>query len=233
MAVFFGIGILVSPPLWLLHKAAGKQIPASVGQNILRGLFRFFTWWMRATGMLRIEIRGMEALRQMRGTIFVANHPALVDAVFLVAQLPPTACVMRANLLRNPAMCGAALLARYVTNDSGPAFVRQGIEKIRSGGNLLVFPEGTRTVTAPLNSFKDGFALVATRTGAAVQTVMIRYGGSLLTKGVSLFSPVEHPLQFEIRTGELFCPEPGESAHVFSGRVESWFRAELKKTAHS
>ncbi|MFZ4774070.1 MAG: lysophospholipid acyltransferase family protein [Terrimicrobiaceae bacterium] len=225
--LFFLIGIVVSPACWVLHRIAGPRIPARLGQNLLKKLFRFFTWWMRITGMLRIKVCGLEALSGLRGTVIVSNHPALLDAVFLLAHLPPTACVMRANLLRNPVLCGSALLADYVTNDSGPALVRQGIKKILAGGNLLVFPEGSRTIDPPLNPFKNGFALVAARTSAAVQTIVIEYRGSHLTKGISLFLPATLPLCFEIRAGELFRLGPEETADDFSHRIESWFRGEL------
>jgi 1-acyl-sn-glycerol-3-phosphate acyltransferase len=138
---------------------------------------------------------------------------------------------MRADLLRNPFLCGGALAAGYVTNDSGPGFVRQGIEKVRSGENLLVFPEGTRTLTRPLNRFKNGFALVAERTRVPVRTVVIEYDGTHLTKGVSLFTPATVPLRFTIRAGEIFQFEAGESVPEFSRRIEAWFRRELENPA--
>jgi len=227
-ALFFALGIIASPAFWILHTIAGRRVPARVGQKLVRGLFRIYVSGVNALGMLRVGVRGFETLREMRGTVIVSNHPALLDAFLLVAHLPPTACVMRADLLRNPAMCGSALLAGYVTNDSGPAFVRQGIERIRSGGNLLVFPEGTRTLNRPLNRFKHGFAMVATHAQAAVQTVVIEYHGTHLSKGVSLFKPAAIPMHFTLRTGDRFIPGPDESPRELSRRVESWFRAELE-----
>ena len=230
-ALFFALGIIGSPAFWILHALAGRRIPARQGQKMVRGLFRIYIAGMRALGALQLEVRGFESLQEMRGTVIVSNHPALLDALFLIAHLPPAACVMRADLLGNPAMCGSALLAGYVTNDSGPAFVRQGIEKIRSGGNLLICPEGTRTIDPPLNRFKHGFAMVAARSQAAVQTVVIEHRGTHLAKGVSLFSPATMPLQFVLRAGERFLPEPEESPHEFSRRIEAWFREELEKPA--
>lgn len=227
-ALFFALGIIGSPVFWILHILAGARIPVRTGQKMVRGLFRIFARGMSALGMLRLEVQGLEALQDIRGTVIVSNHPALLDAVLLLSRLPPAACVMRADLLRNPALCGSALLGGYITNDSGPAFVRQGIEKIRSGGNVLIFPEGTRTIDPPLNRFKHGFAMVATRAQAAVQTVVIEYRGSHLTKGVSLFSPTEGPLHFVLRAGERFLPEPDETPPGFSRRVEAWFRTELE-----
>ena len=70
--------------------------------------------------------------------------------------------------------------------------------------------------------------MVASRSHAAVQTVVIEYQGVHLSKGVSLFAPAELPLHFILRAGERFLPEPGESPAEFSRRVENWFRAELE-----
>jgi len=227
--MFFAIAGAASFPLWAAWRLGA--ISARSGQRVIGRLFWIHMWWMRATGMLRLEVRGLEALRDMRGTIIVSNHPTLLDAPFLCANLPPAACVIRADILRNPLLSGGALAAGYVTNDSGPGFVRQGIEKVRAGQNLLVFPEGTRTLARPVNRFKNGFALVAARAGAPVRAVVIEYSGVHLTKGVSLFAPAAVPLRFTIRPGELFHLEAGESAPDFSRRIEGWFRRELAEAS--
>lgn len=221
--LFFLLGITSSPVCWVLWKAAGDRIPASSGQKFNRWLFRIYLGWMRLTGTLRLNSDGMDALADLKGTIIISNHPGLLDVLLLTSLLPPTACVMRAGLLKNPALAGCARLAGYVTNDSGPALVRQGIDKIRSGQNLLIFPEGTRTVSRAVNAFKEGFALISLRTGTPVQTVLIEHPGRHLTKGVSLFSAADLPLRFTVRPGERFAPEPGESARDFSRRIEMWF----------
>ncbi len=224
---FFLAATVLSSFYWLLFRLLAGKIPPRTGQQVLRGAFRSYTRWMRFTGSLDLQVHGLEALREARGTIFVSNHPALLDAVLLLSLLPPAACVMRANLRRNLALAGGALVAGYVTNDSGPAFVRQGISKIEAGENLLVFPEGTRTLNPPVNRFKNGFALVAARSGAPVRALLIDYCGCHLRKGVSLFAPAQIPLRFSIRVGEEFRVWPGESAPDFSRRIEVWFRAQL------
>ncbi len=226
VGMFFGVATACSIPLWLAWKL-GLISPRS-GQQVLRGLFRIRTRWMLATGMLRLEADGFDELSCSQGTIFIANHPALLAASFLLAHLPPAACVMRAELLRNPCIGGCALAAGYVTNDSGPGFVRQGIKKIRSGENLLIFPEGIRTLSPPLNRFKNGFAMVAAKSGAPVRPIIIEYSGRHLTKGVFLLVPADVPLRFTIRVGGVFRADPGESAQEFSRRLEGWFRTELR-----
>ena len=93
----------------------------------------------------------------------------------------------------------------------------------------MIFPEGTRTISPPLNRFKHGFAMVAARSQAAVQAVVIEYHGTHLSKGVSLFAPTEAPLHFVLRAGERFLLGPEETPPEFSRRIEAWFRAELEK----
>lgn len=228
---FFALGLFVSPLGWLAFWVTGGRLSPRIGQLFLRQIFRVYVRWMQITGTLRLDAQELEPLREARGTIFVSNHPSLLDALFFLAYLPPAACVMRASLRRNPALAGGALAAGYITNDSGPAFVRQGIEKILRGENLLVFPEGTRTICRPLDRFKHGFALVATRTGAPVRAVVVEYAGAHLSKGVSLLAPAEIPLQFTLRAGPEFRREPDETVPEFSRRIEAWFRKHLEGVA--
>ena len=75
-ALFFTLGFIGSPAFWVLHAVAGRRIPAREGQKLVRGLFRIFLAGMRGLGMLRIEVRGFEALRELSGTVIVSNHPA-------------------------------------------------------------------------------------------------------------------------------------------------------------
>lgn len=222
--LFFGGGAIVSPACWVVWKCSGGKTPPVKGQELLHSLFRFFINWLRTTRSLVLDDSGMESLRGVKGTIFVANHPSLVDAIFLVGLLPPVACIMRANLLHNPILGGGARLAGYVTNESGAALVRQAAAMIASGGNLLIFPEGTRTSSSQLHPFKHGFALIAVRTNAPVQTLVIDYRGQHLRKGQSLLIPSESPLRFRIRPGELLTAGPQETPRAFTDRVAQWYR---------
>ncbi len=231
LAFFFGFGLILSPLCRLLYFVAGSRISPEWGQRLLHRTFRTFIRWMQWTGTLELDAAGMEKLASLRGTIITANHPGLLDAIFLLNFLPRAACVMRAGLLENPVMSGAALLAGYLRNDSGAELVRDGIRTLGTGGNLLIFPEGTRTDGSGVNAFKHGFAMMAVRTGRPVQTVLIEQSGDYLRKGVSLWAPCDLPIRVRLRPGEIFVPEPGESARAFSKRMEEWFRTRLEGPA--
>jgi 1-acyl-sn-glycerol-3-phosphate acyltransferase len=134
---------------------------------------------------------------------------------------------MRADLARNPVFGGLARLAGFVPNDRGHMLVRGGLERIRRGENLLIFPEGTRTRNRTVNAFKKGFALIATSANAPIQTVFIEREGRYLSKQFPLFAPVALPVRFRVRLGDVIHPRPGERAPELAVRVERYFQERL------
>jgi 1-acyl-sn-glycerol-3-phosphate acyltransferase len=90
---------------------------------------------------------------------------------------------------------------------------------------LLVFPEGTRTRVPPINAFKGGFALMAKKSGAAVQTVFIETNGAFLCKGWPLMRKPQFPLFYRARLGARFSAEGDVQALV--ARLEDYYREEL------
>jgi 1-acyl-sn-glycerol-3-phosphate acyltransferase len=227
---FFGIGLAVSPVCALLSRYFGDRIPPAFGQRLIRGLFRSWLQFSCRIGIFDIRVPEAEKLRNVGATILAPNHPSLIDAIILLSIVPNTVCIMRANLIQSPFLGGAARLAGFVPNDKGPALIRHGIEKIRAGENLLIFPEGTRTAAQAINSFKNGFALIARKSGAPIQTVFIERDGLYLSKGISLLSFARPPIRLRLHLGELFHASPEESPQQLSARLERYFREHLENT---
>jgi len=229
LGFFFLLKVLLGPPCALLAWAFGKRIPAVVGQKLVRAACCLWLGSARALGTIIVEYPE-EDLSNLRGTIVAPNHPSLIDAMILLAILPRTICVMRADLAMNPILGGLPLLAGHVPNDSGHILVRSGIEKIRGGENILIFPEGTRTRNQPVNAFKKGFALISAKVNAPIQTVLIEREGLYLSKQCSLFKAARLPVRYRVRLGEVLRPEEGERAQELSLRVEQYFRDRIVNT---
>lgn len=231
LAFFAFIGLTSSGICSLILKFSGDSISASAVLKLMRGLF--LTWLRVSVSWLNvfaIEFPGAQKLQTLRGTIVAPNHPSLVDAVLLLIAVPDAACIMRAGLLQNPLLGGIARMAGFITNDRGPALIREGIKNLHAGKNLLIFPEGTRTRATAVNPFKEGFALIAVKAGAPVQTILIERKGRDLSKGISLLTPARLPIRIRIHLGDIIHPEAGESAHELSSRLEEYFRARLENT---
>jgi 1-acyl-sn-glycerol-3-phosphate acyltransferase len=228
VGLFFGIGLMVSPICALLSRCF--RIPPAAGQRLIRELFSVWLRFSCRIGVFDISFPEAEKLRELRGTVLAPNHPSLIDAVILLSIVPRTVCIMRANLIQSPFLGGAASLAGFVPNDKGSVLIRQGVEKLEAGENLLIFPEGTRTVAKAVNPFKKGFALIAIRAGASIQTVFIEREGRYLSKGVSLFARSLLPIRFRLHLGELIRAGPGETAQELAARLELYFRQHLEST---
>ena len=230
LLLFFGIGLVVSPICALLSRCFGSRIPSATGQRLIRGLFKGWLRFSCKIGVFEICFPQAEQLRELRGTLLAPNHPSLIDAVILLSIVPRTVCIMRAKLIESPFLGGAARLAGFVPNDKGPALIRQGTKKLEAGENLLIFPEGTRTGAQAINPFKNGFALIARKSGASIQTVFIEREGRYLSKGVSLFAPSQIPIRFRLHLGQVIHAGPRETAQQLSARLELYFREHLENT---
>lgn len=222
---FFSGALLISPACWLLWRLAGRWITPADGQRLVSGLFRFFIRVLQSIGSIALDAAELSRFAKRTGTVFAANHPGYLDAVFLIAFLPQAKCVMRASLLRSPFFAGPALLAGYIRNDSGAGFVREGVAALAAGCNLIVFPEGTRTDNRAVRGFKAGFALIARKSGAPVQTLLLERQSDFLSKGVSLFRPAELPVPFRFAAGREFRCGNDETARAFAKRLEGYFQS--------
>jgi len=229
--IFATIGIAVSVmcavAALLFHGVGARRF----GQEFIRGLFVFFVGYLRACGLMELDAKELSVLRGSRGLVVIANHPSLLDAVLLISQLPRAVCLMKGSLARNIVLSGTARLAGYIRNESGPGLIRKCEERLKEGANLLVFPEGTRTVNGTLHPFKMGFALIATMSGAPVQTVIITAESNYLGKGRPLFKKPALPVRYSFRLGKRFQPTPEMDAKHFGGLVENYFLETLSPSA--
>ena len=61
---------------------------------------------MRFLGVLTYECHGEDILRAERGALIIANHPSLLDIVFLLAFVGRAQCVVKAGVWKSPFMKG-------------------------------------------------------------------------------------------------------------------------------
>jgi 1-acyl-sn-glycerol-3-phosphate acyltransferase len=181
----FGIGglllrLLVFPILTLLVPQPQARIRAA--RRIIRMSFRAFVGTMRLLGVLRYEIVGLDKLN--RGSLLIlANHPTLIDTVFLMAFVKDAGCIVRHGLWSNPFTRGPVRAAGYIRSGQGAESIEACIGTLRAGSNLIVFPEGTRTPSSGVIALKRGAANIAVRGACAITPVVIRCRPSTLGKG--------------------------------------------------
>lgn len=185
----FGIGglllrLVVFPLLYVAVWRRARRVAAA--RTIIRLAFRAYVDVMRLLGVLRYDVRGLEKLER-RGLLILANHPTLIDTVFLMAFVRNADCIVKAALWNNPFTRGPVRAAGYISNagsgGDGGDLVRDCIASLERGGNLIVFPEGTRTPAGGAICLKRGAANVAVRGARDITPVVIRCDPPTLGKG--------------------------------------------------
>ena len=206
----FGIGglllrVVVFPILNLLIWEQCLQV--MIARHVIRLTFRGFIELMRTLGVLRYDIVGLERLERT-GLLILANHPTLIDTVFLMAFVKRANCIVKSGLWKNPFTHGPVHAAAYINNDKGPDLVEQCIASLREGHNLIIFPEGTRTPGNGTMHFKRGAANIAVRGLRSVTPVVIRCDPPALGKGDKWWKAPPRRVNFSIEVREDIDVQP-------------------------
>ena len=231
-AVFYLGLMLFAAPMLMWSLLAGsirpfvpRRIGVAIGRRVVTRIFRTYLLLLTSSGLVKLDLGALDALRDERGLIIAPNHPAMLDVVLMVSRLPRAVCIMKADLGKNIILGGATHLAGYIHNDSAFSMIRQASAEVRSGGQLLIFPEGTRTTQYPVNRFKRGFAMIAKTAGVPVQTVLIESNSSFLSKSWPWFKKPAFPLLYRVTLGRRFEVDCG--VKEFVADLEDYYREVL------
>ena len=226
LLLFALLCLVWSLPAGLVRHLLPRRVAERIGQSAIMVTFRIYLAVVRASGLVKYDLTALDALRG-EPLIITTNHPALIDVVPIGSRLPRMVCVLKANLLSNPLLGGGARMAGYISNDSTGNLIRRAAIATREGCQLLIFPEGTRTVMDPVNPFKGGFGLVAKKAGVPIQTAFIEASSPFLGKRWPLWKKPEFPLVYRVRLGERF--EATGDVKKFVADLEEYYRREMRE----
>lgn len=165
------LGVLVFPLFFVFVRNRAKR--QALARNLVGQGFRAFVWLMKSLGVLTYEIEGQEHMGDVHRTLIIANHPSLIDVVFLVSFFPQSECVVKRAVTRNPFTGGVAAAANYISNSDPEIMLAECADRLRAGSSLVLFPEGTRRNQDTPAKFKMGAASIAVRAGARVMPIVI------------------------------------------------------------
>lgn len=178
-----GIGGVVVFPIFKFC-VWGREQRVAKARDLIGLTFRCIVRSMRAMGVFQYEISGLERLER-QGLLILANHPTLIDIVFLIAFVKRANCIVKSALWRNPFTRSTVRAAAYIRNDDdGSRLVDDCIAAMQSGSNLIIFPEGTRTSSNGSIALKRGAANIAVRGLRNITPVLIQCTPAMLAKGV-------------------------------------------------
>lgn len=226
-AVFGLGGLLVRCVVYpmLLVTVRQSERRQEVTKALIHHMFRCFVGLMRMVGVLTYEVRNAERL-QRHGLLILANHPSLIDVVFLISLVRNADCIVKASLAHNPFTRGPIQAAGFITNNGGSELLKDCLASLKQGNNLIIFPEGTRTPLHGSVKLQRGASNVAVRGGIDITPVRISSSLPMLTKNMPWWRvPLRRP-HFVIDVREDIAIAP------FSARASSESLAARQVTDH-
>ena len=197
----FGIGglvqgLLIHPVIWLLVR--DPQHRRRLSRRVVGASMALFVGTMKALGVLDYDISGRENARAGRNYLIVANHPSLIDVVFLLSLFPDADCVVKEAMARNPFFYALIRSAGYISNDDSVAMIYHSVERLKDGNSLIIFPEGTRTRSGGRPEFSCGAAAIAVRSGCECLPVFIDCDPVTLTRQDHWYLIPDRKVQFSV-----------------------------------
>ncbi len=139
-------------------------------------VFYFFVKWFFFIALKiynRLSIRWTSSLPQ-RNVIVVANHASNLDPVIMGAVFPRRLRYLAKEELFKPFIFGNMVRAlgsipvRKSDSQSAGTALRTFLKLLESGENVLIFPEGSRSLNGELQPLEGGVALIALKSGAPI-----------------------------------------------------------------
>src|SRR5258706_9156720 len=210
-----------------------RQEPVrSIRYLIQRGLLLPFT-----EVMAHPKVEGREWVRELeRPVIFAANHSSHADTSLILHALTDrarerTVVAAAADYWFKRPLLGnivSLFLNTFPFSRTGgaQAQLHSSSQLLKSGWNLVLFPEGSRSPDGRIQEFKPGVGHLANETGTPVVPMHIRGAYRIMPRGQSL--PLPAPVR--VRIGKPMAPAKGEGSRQFTGRGEQAVRALAKES---
>lgn len=201
------------PPVWLtLFATLTGNLFLVLGSAVLGTLTILVSWipprgnWVCAVARLwassllaascvRVEVHREAPLDPRASYVFLANHQSLFDIPVLLSTVPGQVRMMaKRSLFRIPIFGWALSAGGFIPIDRGDrSTARQSFAaamgRLRAGVSILLFPEGTRSLTPTLLPFQRGGFLLALKLGLPIVPVGIRGTRDVQRKGSWVIRP--------------------------------------------
>ncbi|RKX94377.1 MAG: 1-acyl-sn-glycerol-3-phosphate acyltransferase [Spirochaetes bacterium] len=169
--------VAVIPPG--VFRLFGKR---DLAERYLKKLSRaYFGFLIKVSGST-LQVEGAENLPEEGGSIcLVSNHQSYFDILIIEAATPfLVGFVAKKELTRLPILSTWMKVLGCVPIDrksprSAVEAINKGVESIKNGNPLVLFPEGTRSRGQKMNRIKPGSLKLAIKSGAVIIPITINH----------------------------------------------------------
>jgi len=156
-----------------------------------------------------LKVEGKEHLKELGTCVYIANHASYIDAVVLLALLPPgVTFIAKSELLKVPLLRSIMKKLNYITVNrmdfsSNLSESTEIEEMLRQGKSVALFPEGGFSYATGLRPFKMGAFKVAVESHAPICPIALE-GTRHMMRGDN---PLLTPKRINVTVGERCYPK--------------------------
>ncbi|MBC8420268.1 MAG: 1-acyl-sn-glycerol-3-phosphate acyltransferase [Desulfobacterales bacterium] len=188
-------------------------------QRVNHFYYRSFFFFVR-TIVPGLEFRIQDEIFSIRSSVIVCNHLSYLDPILLISLFKKHKTIVKNTFFKLPIFGWVLKTAGYLPATASGALTPLMIEHmdnlqgyLSSGGNLFVFPEGTRSRNGKLGQFNEGAFKIAKRCNAPIKVLSIRNTNIFFPPGKFLFNTcIENTIELRL-IGSI---EPNYQSRGFS-----------------
>ena len=202
------MGYLVySLPTLAKMKKLNPEMPVSERDQLIHQTpNKWSSTIMKITGST-VEVKGQEFLPD-GPVVFVCNHEGDFDIPVLLASInKPFGFISKVEVKKAPIISSWMEVMNCVFIDrkdrrSAVQSIRDGVEKLKNGHSIVIFPEGTRSKGGPIGEFKAGGLRLAKDAGVPIVPIGIKGTADIFEKNnrlvrpanvqINICQPIEH-----------------------------------------
>lgn len=168
----------------------------------------FFRRFFQLTRILipALGLRIDDRVTAIRSSIIVCNHVSYLDPLLLISLFEKQKTIVKSGFFRAPVFGWLMKQSGYVPAVGSGVSAWQVLGSIlhlgdylATGGNIFVFPEGTRSRTGKIGALSGGVFEIATRSRAPIQVLFIENTDRLFRPGRFLLnSAINRPVRLRL-----------------------------------
>jgi len=149
----------------------------------------FWAWhYQSLIPFWKLHLEGRKKIPWNRVVVLVSNHRSLVDILALYKLRRPFKWTSKAENFRLPfigmvlSLTNSIRIRRESTR-SGTQFITQAEQEMKKGSSILMFPEGTRSTTTTMRTFKEGAFILAKKMRCGIIPIVLTGSEKTFDKG--------------------------------------------------
>ena len=227
-SVVFALVQLVVTPVWAIVSLLTFPLPALARYRVISVWSHFMVWGAASICGIRYRVLGAENVPR-EPCIIVAKHESAWETLAFQVIFPPQVWVVKRELLWIPffgwglAMTSPIAIDRKAGRRALKQMIDQGLERLRRGFFVVIFPEGTRSAPGVRGVYRTGGAWLAVETGAPILPVA-HNAGTYWPRNAF----VKRPGTITVSIGRVVRPE-GRTAAELMQNIEQWIEGETQR----